>query len=623
MDSIYDIVVVGAGHAGCEAAAASARLGKRVAMVTLKLDHIARLSCNPAIGGLAKGHLVRELDALGGLMGRVADRSCIQFRRLNTRKGLAVRSSRAQVDIDLYPKYMREALEKIEGLDLIEAEVSAIQIEEGRITSVSLADGRVLQTPVAILTAGTFLSAVLHCGEDQTRGGRVGDGAAYALSESLRDLGIRLGRLKTGTPPRLDGRTIDWDRIPIQEDTVPEGRFSFGEVCERPQQVHCHLVHTNERTHEAVRKGLDRSPLFSGVIEGTGPRYCPSIEDKVVRFPERHEHLIFLEPEGLNTHRVYPNGVSTSLPEDIQDAMIRTIHGLENVVIEQYGHAVEYDYADPTDLGYDLQHQGVKGLFMAGQVNGTSGYEEAAIQGFVAGVSASLGEVFHVKRSEAYLGVLIDDLVTRGIGGEPYRMFTSRAEHRLLLREDNADRRLMAKGRALGLIDDVTWETFEAKRVHIERATKEAKSITLTPSVETNKKLEAVGLAPLKRPSTLEEILRRPGVKWNILASVVDLEPVLPEAAEQVEIDVRYAGYVDRAQRRVLDADQMEKIRIPGGIDWLTIEALSWEVRERLLSVQPKTLGQVHRTPGVTAAAVNAVAALVGRLRSSQSGKTL
>jgi len=623
MNLCYDIVVVGAGHAGCEAAAAASRMGKRVAMVTLKLDHIARLSCNPAVGGLAKGHLVRELDALGGLMGRIGDRCCIQFRRLNTRKGLAVQSSRAQVDIDLYPQEMRRALEVIDGLDLIEAEVSSIEVSANSVRSVRLADGRTLETSKVILTTGTFLSAVLHCGEDQTEGGRIGDGAAYALSDSLRALGIQLGRLKTGTPPRLDGRTIDWDRIPVQEDTVPEGRFSFGPEQVRPRQVDCHLVYTNERTHQVIQNGLDRSPLFTGVIEGTGPRYCPSIEDKVVRFPERNQHLIFLEPEGLNTHRVYPNGISTSLPEDVQDAFIRTIQGLEEVVIEQYGHAVEYDYADPKDLGHDLQHHAVQGLYMAGQVNGTSGYEEAAIQGFVAGVSAALGTVFHVERSEAYLGVLIDDLVTRGIGGEPYRMFTSRAEHRLLLREDNADRRLMPKGRALGLIDDETWATFEAKLQEIQWAQSVAQSTMMNPSLATNVAMEQAGMKPLKRPSSVEEVLRRPSVQWNQLAPVAGLKTISPAAAEQVEIDVKYAGYVARAKRRVLDTKQMERVRVPDGIDWLTIEALSWEVRERLQVLQPKTLGQVHRMPGVTAAAVNVVAALVGRIRVEQSQKHL
>jgi len=619
METSYDIVVVGAGHAGCEAAAAAARLGKRTALVTLKTAHIARLSCNPAIGGLAKGHLVRELDALGGLMGRVADRACIQFRRLNTRKGLAVQSSRAQVDIDLYPQFMQEALREIDGLDLLEGEVTAITVDDDVVKAVHLADGRVLHTPVAILTAGTFLSAILHCGEDQTPGGRIGDGAAYALSESLRGLGVRLGRLKTGTPPRLDGRTIDWDRIPVQHDTVPAGRFSFGPQLERPPQVDCYLVHTNEKTHEVIREGLDRSPLYTGVIEGTGPRYCPSIEDKVVRFPDRPRHLIFLEPEGLNTHRIYPNGISTSLPEDVQDVFLRTIEGLENVIIEQYGHAVEYDYADPTDLGHDLQHKSVNGLFFAGQINGTSGYEEAAIQGFVAGVSAAQGEVFHVERCEGYLGVLIDDLVTRGIGGEPYRMFTSRAEHRLLLREDNADRRLMPKGRALGLIDDETWVPFEARCAEIEAAAAMAKTATLTPSDETNAALKAVGLEVLRRPSTVEEIVRRPGVTWNVLAPVAGLPLLSAAAAEQVEIDIKYAGYVARAQAKVLDAQQMERLKIPAGVDWLNVEALSWEVRERLKRVNPSTLGQVQRIPGVTAAAINVVAALVGRMRAKKT----
>ena len=615
MKQTFDIVVVGAGHAGCESAAAAARMGCRVACVTLNLAYIARLSCNPAIGGLAKGHLVRELDALGGVMGRVADRSCIQFRRLNTRKGLAVRSSRAQVDIDMYPAIMREMLQTIPNLTLVEGEVSGVLMRGGKISAVTLADGRVLETPKVILTTGTFLSAVLHCGTAQTRGGRIDDGSSYALADSLRSLNLQLGRLKTGTPPRLDGRTIDWAQIPVQEDTVPEGRFSFGPRVQRPPQVNCHLVHTNAKTHEVIRSGLDRSPLFTGVIEGTGPRYCPSIEDKVVRFPDRGKHLIFLEPEGLNTHRVYPNGVSTSLPEDVQDEMIRTLPGLEDCVIEQYGHAVEYDYADPTELGRDLQHKEVPGLYFAGQVNGTSGYEEAGVQGFVAGVSAALGEVFHVKREEGYLGVLVDDLVSRGIGGEPYRMFTSRAEHRLLLREDNADRRLMPRGRALGLVDDETWRAFEDRQEQRERAMAAARATMLTPGKATNQTLKESGVGPLRRPSSVEEVLRRPGVCWEQLVPLMTVEPISAEVAEQVEIDIKYSGYVERAKRRVLDVTQMDRVVIPPGIEWMKVDALSWEIRERLTRLQPTDLGQIHRLPGVTPAAVNVVAALVGRMR--------
>mgnify|MGYP002632415984 CR=1 FL=1 len=609
----FDIVVVGAGHAGCEAAAAAARLGRRVAVVTLRADHVGRLSCNPAVGGLAKGHLVRELDALGGLMGRVADAASIQFRHLNTRKGLAVQSSRAQVDIEVYPRVMRQALDEIDDLVIIEGEVAAIETAAGRIAGVRLADGTRLKTPAVCLTTGTFLSGILHCGDSQQVGGRIGDGAAHALAGSLIDLGVRLGRLKTGTVPRLDAKSIHWDRLQVQEDTVPDGRFSFGRTKSKLRQVDCHLTYTNSRVHELIRENLHRSPLFSGQIEGTGPRYCPSIEDKVVRFPDRDRHLLFLEPEGLNTDRVYVNGLSTSLPADVQDAFVHAVEGLEDAVILQYGYAVEYDYADPTDLGHDLQHKAIPGLYLAGQVNGTSGYEEAAVQGFVAGVSAALGEVFHVERSEAYIGVLIDDLVTRGVGGEPYRMFTSRAEHRLLLREDNADRRLMPRGRELGLIDDETWGAFETRQTEILRG-QQALQTRISPTPAIIAELESRGLGGMKKPCTAEEILRRPLATWRDLVEVHGLPEVDPAAAEQLEIDTKYAGYIQRAARRAVAASKMDTLKIPPNVDWRSVETLSWEVRERLTEAQPTTLGQLGRIPGVTPAAVNVVAGLLTRL---------
>jgi len=612
MSRAFDIVVVGAGHAGCEAAAAAARLGRQVAVVTLRADHVGRLSCNPAIGGLAKGHLVREIDALGGLMGRIADASSIQFRRLNTRKGLAVQSSRAQVDIEVYPKVMREMLDAIDNLEIIEGEVAAIDTAGGRISGVRLADGTCLKTTAVCLTTGTFLSGILHCGDAQEVGGRIGDGAAHALAGSLVDLGVRLGRLKTGTVPRLDGRTIDWERLQVQEDTVPEGHFSFGHTKSRLRQVDCHLTYTNARVHDLIRGSLDRSPLFSGQIEGTGPRYCPSIEDKVVRFPDRDRHLLFLEPEGLNTDRVYVNGLSTSLPADVQEQFVHAVEGLENAVILQHGYAVEYDYADPTDLGHDLQHKAIPGLYLAGQVNGTSGYEEAAAQGFVAGVSAALGEVFHVERSEAYIGVLIDDLVSRGVGGEPYRMFTSRAEHRLLLREDNADRRLMPRGRQVGLIDDETWAAFEARQVDIERG-KRALETRISPTKDVVQALEALGLGGLKKPATAEEILRRPDATWAHLVEICGLPDLSKSAANQLEIDTKYAGYIERARRRAAAATKMDGVRIPENVDWKSLDALSWEVRERLDKAQPTTLGQLGRVPGVTPAAVNVVAGWLSR----------
>ena len=613
----FDVIVVGAGHAGCEAAAVAARLGKRVAMVTLSLAHVGRLSCNPAIGGLAKGHLVRELDALGGLMARVTDASSIQFRRLNTRKGLAVQASRAQVDIHEYPRRMREALDQVEGLALIEGEVAGVRTHSGRVAGVTLGDGVELDAPVVVLTTGTFLSGVLHCGDDAVDGGRIGDGAAHRLSRSLADLGLRLGRLKTGTVPRLDARTICWDKLEVQEDTVPDGRFSFGPSVDKLRQITCHLGYTNAAVHELVRDNVHRSSMYSGRISGRGPRYCPSIEDKIVRFPQRTRHLLFFEPEGLSTHRVYLNGLSTSLPVDVQEDMVHAIPGLEDAVIVQHGYAVEYDFADPRDLGHDLQHHAIPGLFLAGQVNGTSGYEEAAVQGFVAGVSAATGEVFHVERSEGYIGVLIDDLVSRGVGGEPYRMFTSRAEHRLLLREDNADRRLMPRGRSLGLIDDGTWGRFEARRRAIDASLAHVKATMVAPRADVVAALQARGLGGLKKPGSAEVLLRRPDVRWSDLVDVLGFSPLSPEVAQQVETDVKYAGYLEQARRRAARASRLERVRLPEALDWSALEFLSVEVRERAARARPVTLGQLARLPTVTPAAVNALAGWLARERSA------
>ena len=620
MPQPFDIIVVGAGHAGCEAAAAAARLGRRVALVTLRADGVADLSCNPAIGGLGKGHLVREIDALGGLMARVADATSIQFRRLNTRRGLAVQASRAQVDILRYPRDMARRLAAIPGLTLIEGEVVGLRTHAGRISGATLADGAKLDAPAVILTTGTFLAAVMHCGDEQAAGGRVGDGAAASLSADLAAHGIDLGRLKTGTTPRVDARTVNWDACHLQTDTHPDGHFSFEPPAARLPQRDCYLTSTTPEAHELIRASLDRAPLYTGAITGQGPRYCPSIEDKVVRFPDRERHLIFLEPESLDTHRVYVNGLPTSLPKDVQDRVVAAIPGLEAARIEQYGYAVEYDYVDPRQLGHDLQARDLPGLYLAGQVCGTSGYEEAAAQGLVAGISAAQGEPFVLARHQAYIGVLVDDLVTRGIGGEPYRMFTSRAEFRLTLREDNADRRLTAIGHELGLVGPEAWERLQRKLAAIARTREQLDGHRLSPDATTNATLESLGAGPMDRPLSLAELLRRPGVDWPI---VVALEPTLAAvsgvAAEQLVTDIKYAGYIERDAKRARDAERLAGQRLPQGLLDQDLPGLSFEGRQRLRDAKPTTLAQAARLPGVTPAAIHVLAVHIARLEAQSN----
>ncbi|MEC7948629.1 MAG: tRNA uridine-5-carboxymethylaminomethyl(34) synthesis enzyme MnmG [Myxococcota bacterium] len=616
MSSNFDIVVVGAGHAGCEAALAAARLGARVAIVTLRADHVGRLSCNPAVGGLAKGHLVREIDALGGAMARVADATTIQFRRLNTRKGLAVQASRAQVDIDRYPLEMARWLHGSPNLTLIEGEVAGLALSGARVTGVSLGDGRTLTARAVVLTTGTFLGGVMHRGRHQAAGGRVGDPATRALSTDLRALGLRLGRLKTGTTPRLHAGTIDWSRIQIQQDTDPDGHFSFTPPASRLPRRDCYVAYTTPETHDLVRSGLDRSPLFTGAVTGRGPRYCPSIEDKVVRFSERNRHQLFLEPEGLDTDRVYVAGLSTSLPAEVQEAVVRSIPGLERAEILQHGYAVEYDFADPRDLGHDLQHREVAGLFLAGQVNGTSGYEEAAAQGLVAGASAALGEPLKLGRDEAYIGVLVDDLVTRGVGGEPYRMFSSRAEHRLLLREDNADRRLLPRARALGLLDDEAWARFEEKAAGIAAAEHWCEGASLRPDAAARARFERLGLAVPRNKVGPGDVLRRPEADWSTVCSLWDDAPVLaPDVAEQVVTDTKYEGYLRRERARAAQARRMAGVALPTDLDY-QLPGLSSEVAERLRAARPADLGAASRLPGVTPAAIDVLAVHLARMRA-------
>ena len=608
-----DVLVVGAGHAGAEAAMAAARLGRQVTIVTLHAEHAGRLSCNPAVGGLAKGHLVREIDALGGIMAVVADQSCVQHRRLNTRKGLAVQASRAQVCVHHYPAALQAQLWGHPRISLAEGEVEALLTEGGRVIGLRLVGGRALYGAAVVLTTGTFLGGVLHCGDQQRPGGRVGDAPASRLSAQLAGLGLRLGRLKTGTPPRLHHRSVDWERCELQTETEPEGRFSFGPPGPRLPPLDCWITWTTEAVHDKIRAALHRSPLHSGAITGRGPRYCPSIEDKVVRFADKDRHQLFLEPEGHRSERIYINGLSTSLPVELQREVVQAVPGLESAELLQAGYAVEYDFSDPRDLDHGLQHKGYPGLYLAGQINGTSGYEEAAAQGLVAGASAALGAPLRLGRDQAYIGVLIDDLVTRGVGGEPYRMFSSRAEHRLLLREDNADRRLMPFARAQGLLGDAAWERFCAKREQIDAATAFCRSRALLPDEPSQAALAAEGLRPIKNRATLEQLLARPEVGWDTLSALCPDTPALSaEVEEQVVTDLKYAGYLNREAWRAERRGKMDHIHIPPQLDFAQ-PGISHEIVERLRQVRPETVGAAARLPGVTPAAIDVLISVLAR----------